>query len=87
MPLPAAAGRRLDDDRIAEALGGGAERRGRPAASVPVAGTTGTPAASIRARAATLSPMAAIASAGGPMKIRPADATARANPAFSARNP
>jgi hypothetical protein len=52
-----------------------------------ISGTTGTPAALTRAFAAILSPIASIASAGGPMKTRPAPAAARANAAFSARNP
>jgi hypothetical protein len=38
-------------------------------------------------RAATLSPSASIAEGGGPIQVSPASITARANPAFSARNP
>ena len=53
----------------------------------PVPGTTGTPAAATVALAAILSPIASIAPGGGPMKVRPAAAQARANRAFSARNP
>jgi hypothetical protein len=47
----------------------------------------GTPAACIRARAAVLRPISSIASGGGPIQVTPASSTARANPAFSARNP
>ena len=50
-------------------------------------GTTGTPAACMVCRAAIFEPIAAIASGGGPTKISPASRQARANPAFSARNP
>ena len=50
-------------------------------------GTIGTPAASISARARTLEPMASMASGGGPIQTMPASASARANPAFSARKP
>ncbi len=58
---------------------------GIPAAPAP--GTTGTPAADTSALAAILSPIASIAAGGGPMNTRPAAAQARANRAFSARNP
>ncbi len=50
-------------------------------------GTTGTPAAAIRSRAAVFEPITSIASGGGPIQTSPAPATARAKPAFSARNP
>lgn len=50
-------------------------------------GTTGTPAAATVSLARILSPISEIASAGGPMKTRPASAQARAKPAFSARKP
>ena len=50
-------------------------------------GTMGTPAASIRARAAVFEPMESMASAGGPMNVMPSASQARANGAFSARNP
>ena len=53
----------------------------------PAPGTTGTPAAATVALARILSPIASIAAGGGPMKVRPASAQARANAAFSARNP
>ena len=56
-----------------------------PAAPAP--GTTGTPAAATVALAAILSPIASIASGGGPMKVSPAAAQARAKAAFSARKP
>ena len=50
-------------------------------------GSTGTPASAIMALAASLSPMASIVPGDGPTKIRPASAQARANAAFSDRNP
>ncbi len=56
-------------------------------AASPAPGTTGTPAADTTALAAILSPIASIADGGGPMNTRPASAHARANRAFSARNP
>ena len=55
------------------------------ATSLP--GTTGTPARATVVRAISLSPMVAIASGGGPIHVRPAAWTARANAAFSARKP
>ena len=50
-------------------------------------GTTGTPAADINLRAATLSPICSIASGGGPIQVRPARCTARANAARSEKKP
>lgn len=50
-------------------------------------GTTGTPAAATVSLARILSPISVMAEAGGPMKVSPASAHARAKPAFSARNP
>ncbi len=50
-------------------------------------GTVGTPAACMFRRAVVFTPMASIDSARGPMKVMPADSTARANSAFSERNP
>jgi hypothetical protein len=50
-------------------------------------GTIGIPAALILSRAAIFDPIASIASGGGPIQTRPASPTARANAAFSARNP
>ena len=50
-------------------------------------GTTGTPAAFIRCRLSVFDPIASIDSAEGPTKISPASRQARANSAFSARNP
>jgi hypothetical protein len=47
----------------------------------------GTPAAFIRSRASVFDPIASIASGGGPIQVSPASSTARANAAFSARNP
>ena len=43
-----------------------------------VPGTIGTPTSSAARRAAALSPISSIASAGGPMNVWPASATARA---------
>ena len=47
----------------------------------------GTPAARIAVRAAVFDPISSIAAGGGPIHTRPASSTARANAAFSARNP
>jgi hypothetical protein len=58
---------------------------GIPAAPAP--GTTGTPAAPTVDLAAILSPIASIAPGGGPMKVRPVSAQARAKAAFSERKP
>jgi hypothetical protein len=56
--------------------------------SVTVApGSTGTPAASISALASTLEPIAAMVPGDGPTNTSPAAVQARANPAFSDRNP
>ena len=52
-----------------------------------IPGSTGTPALAIMALAATLSPIAAMVSGAGPTKISPASAQARANAAFSDKNP
>ncbi len=64
-----------------------------PAAARSVSGVTsasgsvGTPAARARSFAVCLTPMASMASGGGPTQVRPAAVTARANAAFSDRNP
>ncbi len=50
-------------------------------------GTTGTPASVALRRARVFSPISSIASGGGPMKVMPALAQARANFAFSERKP
>jgi hypothetical protein len=47
----------------------------------------GTPAARMAARAAVFDPISSIAAGGGPIHVSPASSTARANDAFSARNP
>jgi hypothetical protein len=52
-----------------------------------VPGVSGAPTLSAMCRARTLSPSASIASGGGPIQVSPAAMTARANSAFSARNP
>ena len=50
-------------------------------------GTVGTPAAAMFWRAVVFTPMASIDSGRGPMKTIPARSRARANSAFSERNP
>jgi hypothetical protein len=55
--------------------------------STVLSGRTGTPAARISRFASIFEPMAAMASAGGPTNTNPASTTARANAAFSDRNP
>ena len=52
-----------------------------------VPGMIGTPALRMSSLAATFDPITSIASGGGPIQTRPASAQARANEAFSARNP
>ena len=47
----------------------------------------GTPASRIAARAAVFEPISSIAAGGGPIHVRPASSTVRANAAFSARKP
>lgn len=49
--------------------------------------STGTPAASIIFLDATFEPICSMASIGGPIQTSPAACTARANSAFSERNP
>ena len=84
--LATAARRGLDDQRVPDLvseqqeLAGVGERLDR-------SGDDGTPAARMAARAAVLLPISSIASGGGPIQVRPALSTARANPAFSARKP
>ena len=50
-------------------------------------GTVGTPAACMFLRAVVFTPMASIDAGRGPMKVSRAASTARANSAFSERNP
>ena len=50
-------------------------------------GRVGTPASAMVVLAAILSPIASMVSGAGPTKISPASAQARANAAFSDRNP
>jgi hypothetical protein len=52
-----------------------------------VPGTIGTPASAMISRARVFEPIASMALGGGPMKTMPASSQARANTAFSARNP
>ena len=85
--LSAAAGRRLDGDRVARPRRAAASTSATLVAGAVVPGTTGTPAARMRSRAAIFEPIASIASGGGPIQTSPASSTRRANSAFSARNP
>ena len=82
---PAAAERRLDQHREADAAAASAARS--MSASTVTPGSIGTPAAAISALASIFEPMASIASGEGPTKVSPAAAQSRANPAFSDRNP
>ncbi len=50
-------------------------------------GASGAPASRAMARAVTLSPRASMVSGAGPIHVSPAASTARANSAFSDRNP
>ncbi len=85
-PFAAATGRRLDQHRVADLVGGRDQVVvGEPRPAIP--GTTGTPNADTVPLAAILSPMVWIAFTGGPMKVTPADARAAAKSAFSERNP
>ena len=88
----AAAGGRLDEQRIADLRGrplelvGWARRvRGRAARAVP--GTMGTPARRAERRAASLSPSAASVPGAGPTKTSPAASTAAPKAACSERKP
>jgi len=51
------------------------------------ASSTGTPAAFMISLARIFEPIASIDSGAGPTQVRPASITARANSAFSDRNP
>ena len=84
--LAAAAGRWLDDDRVADPRCCGRQGRVRLIGAV-VAGEDRDPRPAARALAAALSPIARIATGGGPTQRIPAAATASAKSAFSARNP
>ena len=86
-PLAAAAGRRLDDERVADLLRQpqkltcvGERLRSRP-------GRRALRRLAWRRAHAVLLPISSIASGGGPIHERPAASTARANAAFSARKP
>ncbi len=59
----------------------------RSGAASVAPGTIGTPASAMISRALVFEPIASIASGGGPIKMIPASAQARANSAFSARKP
>ena len=52
-----------------------------------VPGTIGAPPRSAALRLDTLSPISSIASGGGPMNATPMSVMARANSAFSLKNP
>src|SRR5260221_12898681 len=58
-----------------------------PATGPGVPGANGAPALRAMVRAAVLSPSASMAAGGGPIQVRPAAMTSRANCAFSARKP
>jgi len=49
--------------------------------------STGTPASAMSFLALTFEPIASMAAGGGPIQVSPASMTARANSAFSERNP
>ena len=86
--LAAAAGRRLEHERIADRArrARAPPRRSPPARASP--GTSGDArGAAPASRAASLSPSAAIVSGRGPMNTSPASSHARANAAFSAKKP
>ena len=86
-PLAAAAGRRLDQERVADPRRRpprAPRRTGRRRRSPAM---TGTPSDAASRRAAALSPIARIAAGGGPTQRIPAASTASAKSAFSARNP
>ena len=84
----ATAGRRLDQQRVADA-----GRRGRRAcvvgapAATTALGSTGTPAAATTSLARALWPMTRMASGGGPTQTMPAAAQASARAGFSDRKP
>ncbi len=58
-----------------------------PLTGPSVPGASGAPTCLAMCLACTLSPSASIAAGGGPIQVSPASMTARAKPAFSARNP
>ena len=84
--LATAAGRRLDQQRVADPLGRLDERRVR-LVGVVVAGRHRDAEARRELAAAALSPMARMASGGGPTQRIPASITRSAKSAFSARKP
>ena len=83
---PSAAGRRLDDDRIAD-LVGDLQRLGFVADGPFDPGTQGMPSRVAVRFASILSPMMRICSALGPMKAISCSSRISANRAFSARKP
>ena len=86
-PAPAAARRRLDQQRIADPLGVRDRlRRGLPTAP-PLQGATGRPASSASRFAATLSPSSRIALALGPTKTTPSRSQSSAKSGCSATKP
>ena len=85
--LAAAAGRRLDEQRVADPVGGRDAAPGRSGPRRRSPARTGTPSACARRRAAALSPIARIAAGGGPTQRSPAAHDRSAKSAFSARNP
>ena len=85
--LAAAAGGRLDDQRIADLRSPSAATSSADPTGSVVPGMIGTPASCMAWRARVFEPISSIAAGGGPIQTSPAASTARANAAFSARNP
>ncbi len=77
----------MSSPALRSSAGSGSAPSPNTALSKTALGSTGTPAAAMSSFAAVLEPMASMAAGDGPTKIRPAAAQARANPAFSDRNP
>ena len=86
-PLAAAAGRRLDQQRVADPSPRHPQGRVRLVRAVVAGQRPGRRAGRPGSRAAALSPIARIARGGGPTQRIPAASTASAKSAFSARNP
>ena len=84
---PAAAGDRLDDDRVSDLVGEFHAPRPRRPEGPSEPGTIGTLTFLASLRASTLSPSRRMASTGGPMKMMPQSRQISAKLMFSARNP
>ena len=84
----AAAGRCLDQQRIADPLAPPPRGpRGRAGAKRGLPGRTGTPAALAKRRARSLSPMSSIVLGVGPIQVKPSSCDALGKALFSARKP